>query len=134
GLTGAGEYRGRAGSAFPPPRFPCRAGQLDLDHDFEAFRVLVAWSLQILEGLGSPDLSSQPRVAHTTAGKKHHEKLSCRVATIKRMTIQRLENVGIVVDDLAARTDEVSRPAGSGRRPERAAEHPRYPPCRIFSR
>jgi catechol 2,3-dioxygenase-like lactoylglutathione lyase family enzyme len=31
-------------------------------------------------------------------------KLSCRVATIKRMTIQRLENVGIVVDDLAAAT------------------------------
>ena len=31
-------------------------------------------------------------------------KLRCRVATIKRMTIQRLENVGIVVDDLAAAT------------------------------
>jgi catechol 2,3-dioxygenase-like lactoylglutathione lyase family enzyme len=31
-------------------------------------------------------------------------KLSCRVATIKRVTIQRLENVGIVVDDLAAAT------------------------------
>jgi catechol 2,3-dioxygenase-like lactoylglutathione lyase family enzyme len=88
------------------------------------------------------------------------------------MTIQRLENVGIVVDDLAAATaffvelglkvlgegpveggwvdrvvglegvrvdiamletpdghgrleaNEVSRPAGSGRRPERATEHP----------
>jgi hypothetical protein len=32
------------------------------------------------------------------------EKLNCRVATIRRMTIQRLENVGIVVDDLAAAT------------------------------
>src|SRR5215211_90108 len=31
-------------------------------------------------------------------------RLRCRVATIKRMTIQRLENVGIVVDDLAAAT------------------------------
>jgi catechol 2,3-dioxygenase-like lactoylglutathione lyase family enzyme len=31
-------------------------------------------------------------------------KLSCRVAIVKRMTIQRLENVGIVVDDLAAAT------------------------------
>ena len=27
-----------------------------------------------------------------------------RVATVQRMTIQRLENVGIVVDDLAAAT------------------------------
>jgi catechol 2,3-dioxygenase-like lactoylglutathione lyase family enzyme len=35
---------------------------------------------------------------------KAPRKLSCRVATIKRMTIQRLENVGIVVDDLAAAT------------------------------
>jgi catechol 2,3-dioxygenase-like lactoylglutathione lyase family enzyme len=90
------------------------------------------------------------------------------------MTIQRLENVGIVVDDLAAATtffvelgltvlgegpvaggwvdrvvglegvrvdvamletsDEVSRPAGSGRRPERAGEHPRDPPCRLCRR
>jgi catechol 2,3-dioxygenase-like lactoylglutathione lyase family enzyme len=31
-------------------------------------------------------------------------KLSCRVAIVKGMTIQRLENVGIVVDDLAAAT------------------------------
>ena len=98
------------------------------------------------------------------------------------MTIHRLENVGIVVDDLTAATtffvelglkvlgegpvegDWVDRvvglegvrvdiamletsdghgrlelmkfhaPAGSGRRPERAAEHPRHPPCRIRSR
>jgi hypothetical protein len=31
-------------------------------------------------------------------------KLSCRVATVKRMTIQRLENVGIAVEDLTAAT------------------------------
>ena len=28
----------------------------------------------------------------------------CRVATVERMTIQRMEHVGIVVDDLAAAT------------------------------
>ena len=40
--------------------------------------------MEVLEGVGSST------------------KLSCRVATVKRMTIQRLENVGIAVDDLAA--------------------------------
>jgi catechol 2,3-dioxygenase-like lactoylglutathione lyase family enzyme len=40
-------------------------------------------------------------VEHAT---NEQTKLSCRVATIKRMTIQRLENVGIVVEDLAAAT------------------------------
>jgi catechol 2,3-dioxygenase-like lactoylglutathione lyase family enzyme len=84
------------------------------------------------------------------------------------MTIQRMENVGIVVEDLAAATaffvelglkllgegpvegDWVDRVVGlegvrvdvamletfngPGRRPARAAEHPRYPPCRIRGR
>jgi catechol 2,3-dioxygenase-like lactoylglutathione lyase family enzyme len=98
------------------------------------------------------------------------------------MTIQRLEHVGIVVDDLAAATAffvelglklqgewqveggwvdrlvglegvrtesamvetpdgngrleliKVPRPAGPGRRPARAGEHPGYPPSRIRSR
>jgi catechol 2,3-dioxygenase-like lactoylglutathione lyase family enzyme len=65
---------------------------------------VVAWSLQILEGLGP----SEPQ--RTAASCSHHRreeaplKLSCRVAIVKRMTIQRLENVGIVVDDLAAAT------------------------------
>jgi catechol 2,3-dioxygenase-like lactoylglutathione lyase family enzyme len=45
--------------------------------------------------------SARPWSAAPAAGSTSTE-LSCGVAVLERMTIQRLENVGIVVDDLAA--------------------------------
>jgi hypothetical protein len=55
------------------------------------------WPRLVRTSVHSRELLTPPRVEAPL-------KLSCRVAIVKRMTIQRLENVGIVVDDLAAAT------------------------------
>jgi catechol 2,3-dioxygenase-like lactoylglutathione lyase family enzyme len=47
---------------------------------------------------------SQPVANASTAKAPHTSEIHCRTATVERMTIQRMEHVGIVVDDLAAAT------------------------------